>query len=141
MADDACSVAAVFCAIGSVNLIVNVGSGFFYEGDVFVHAASLDVAFMPRLNTAKPGGCAPVHGPNVQVVTEANNPDDHQLSQRAVAPQGRDLQLFCGSDLFKLVARPRSHWHVSFYSILTLAWYCSSLTFSIQSAALPSRYS
>ncbi len=46
MADDACDVAAVLCAVGGVDLIVDIGGGFLDECDVFVDAANLDMALV-----------------------------------------------------------------------------------------------
>ena len=44
MADDACGVAVILGAVCRVELVVEVGVGV-HEGDVFVNAASLNVAF------------------------------------------------------------------------------------------------
>ena len=49
------------------------------------------VAFVAHLDAAEPGGSAPVHGPDVQVVAVADHPDRSRASQCAVASQGRVL--------------------------------------------------
>ena len=53
------------------------------------------------------------NGSDVEVVAEADDPNPHRVSRRAVASEGRDLQLFCCSDLVKLIYRPGCHQRVS----------------------------
>ena len=86
MADDACGVAAVLCAVGGVDLVIDIAVGV-HEGDVFVNATSLDVAFVARLSATEPGGGAPVDGSDVEVVAVADDPNRHRISQRAVASE------------------------------------------------------
>ncbi len=50
--------ATVLGVVRGVNLVVDVGIGA-NEGDVFVDAASLDVAFVAHLSATKPGAGAP----------------------------------------------------------------------------------
>src|SRR2546430_5109251 len=71
--DDACGVAAVLCAGRGVDLVVEVGVGV-HEGDVFVDAASPDVAFLAHLSATEPSGGAPVNGSDVAVVAAAADP-------------------------------------------------------------------
>ncbi len=49
-----------------------------------IDAARLDTALVAGLSAAKPGAIAPVHRPDVEVVAEADDPNRHRLSQRAV---------------------------------------------------------
>ncbi len=83
MVDDACGVAAVLCAVGGVDLVIDVWGGV-YEGDVFVDAARLNLTFMPHLDASKPGGGAPVNGSDVEVVAVADDSNRHRFSQHAV---------------------------------------------------------
>ena len=84
--DDVGSVAAVFATVHGVDLVVEVGSGG-YERDIFVDAASLDVAFVAHLCMTKPGSRAPIDRSPIEVVAEADDPNDYRLAQRAVAPE------------------------------------------------------
>lgn len=57
------------------------------EGDVLLEAADPDPTFVALLRATKPGAGAPVHGADVEVVAEADDPDRHWLAQRAIAPE------------------------------------------------------
>ena len=46
-----------------------------HEGDVFVYAASSDVAFVARLGATEPGHRAPAHRADVEVIAVADDPD------------------------------------------------------------------
>jgi hypothetical protein len=56
------------------------------ESHFLLDSAGTDAAFMPCLDAAKLRRGAPVHGPDAQLVTDADDPDRHQLSCGAVAP-------------------------------------------------------
>ena len=84
MVNDACGVAAVLGAVRGIEFVVDVVVGV-HEGDVFVDAASLDVAFVAHLSATEPGGGAPVNGSDVEVVAVADDPNRHGVSQRTVA--------------------------------------------------------
>jgi hypothetical protein len=73
-------VTTIFCVIGSIDLLVDLETSLFQEGDVFLHVSGLDAAFMPRLNAAEPGRGAPVHRPDAQVIADAHNPDGRMRS-------------------------------------------------------------
>src|SRR4030095_1452872 len=55
--DDACSVAAVLCAIGSIDLFVDSGIRFFHKGDLFYNPPGPDLPLVACLNTTEPCGC------------------------------------------------------------------------------------
>src|SRR4051794_17752757 len=109
----ACAVAAVLRLVGGVDLAVDAGVGV-HEGDVFLDATGPDAPFVTGLGGAEPGAAAPAPGSDVEVVAEANNPDRHRGSQRAVASYGRYLQFVCSSNLVEFVARPCRHRRISF---------------------------
>src|SRR5205823_11894643 len=60
-------------------------------------------------DAAEPGGGAAVTGPDIQVVSVADDPDRHRLPQRAVWFDGGEFQLVRSSDLVELVLRPGAH--------------------------------
>ena len=78
--DDARGIVTIFCAIHTINLIVDVIVRFFHKGDIFLHPTSPDAALMPCLDTVEPGRCASVNGANVKIIAQANNPDNHPFS-------------------------------------------------------------
>jgi hypothetical protein len=47
-------VTVVLRAVRGVNLLVDIGIGLGYEGDVLADPAGVDVAFMARLSRAEP---------------------------------------------------------------------------------------
>ena len=49
--------------------------------------ASLDAAFVAYLRATEPGGITPVNRPDIEVIAEADNPNRHRFSKRAVAPE------------------------------------------------------
>src|SRR5260370_27390306 len=106
--DDAGGIAAVFAAVCSVDLVVDVVVGV-HEAHVFVDAACADVPLIAIPRTTEPSAGAPVDGSDVEIVAVADDPDRHRLSQRAVASQGRDLQLVRSRDPTELIARPSVH--------------------------------
>ena len=69
----------MFGAIRGVDLVIEAEVGV-YEGDVFVDAASLDVAFAAYPSTSEPGGGAPVNGSAVEVVDVADAPNRHRVT-------------------------------------------------------------
>jgi hypothetical protein len=75
----------VFGKVGGINLVIDVRIGLIHKGDVFFHAACQDEAFVPRSHTAESGSLAPVEAPDVEVVTQAHDPDNHLPAQRVVA--------------------------------------------------------
>lgn len=79
MADNARGVAAVLCAVGGIDLVIDIRVGL-HESDIFVDAAGLDATFMPRLSAAEPGSGAPIHGADVKVVTMTDDLYRHRVS-------------------------------------------------------------
>jgi hypothetical protein len=118
--DDCCLVAAVFGAVRSVDRVVepgiNVGKDYFpldsagADAAFVTYLAGADAAFVTYLGATKPAGGAPAHGPDAELVADADHPDGRRLSLCAVASDRSDPQFFCGSDLVELLARPRGHW-------------------------------
>jgi len=78
--DDACRMAVVLGAISGIDLFVDIGVWLFHESNLFVHPAGLDAALMPCLDAVEPGGSAPVHGSDVEIVADTDHPDDHRVS-------------------------------------------------------------
>ena len=68
---DARGVAAVLCAVGGIDLVVNIGGGLLHESDGFVDPTSPDVTFVAHLNAAEPGAAAPIYRPDVEGVIDA----------------------------------------------------------------------
>ena len=114
MADDACRIAPILCAVGGVDLLVDIWIGFLHEADFLLDTACLDATFVALLHPSEPGGSASVYRPDIQVIPEPDNPDRHRVSQGAIPSQRRDQQLLCRPDLVKLIVRPCSHNCVSF---------------------------
>ena len=88
--DNTCRVAAVLRTVGGVDLVVQVVR--LDEENVLVNATSLNMRLMAVQSVAEPGGRAPIDGPNIEAVTNADNPDRHWPPQRPVAPDGGNLQ-------------------------------------------------
>ena len=75
MIDDAGSVAAVLGAVRGIDLIVDgVVSVHLLESNLFVDSASPNMAFVACLSATKPGGCAPVHRADVEVIAVTDDP-------------------------------------------------------------------
>ena len=92
MADDACGVAPVLGAVRRVEFIVDVVAGV-GEGDVFADAPGLDVAFVPLLGAAEPGGTGPVDGSDIEAIAVADDPD----RSRAPSVPSRRSEAICSS--------------------------------------------
>src|SRR6202022_4527598 len=90
---DASGVSAVFGTVGSIDFGVNVVAGV-DEGDVLLNTAGPYPTLVPLLGPTEPMSIAPSNGSEVQVVAVPDDPHRHRFSQRAVAPDGRDLQFF-----------------------------------------------
>ena len=81
-------IAAVFAAVGGINLVIDVvASVNFHKGSLFVDAACLNMAFVACHNTTKPVRAAPVHGSDVEIVPNPDDPNRSRLPQRTVAPE------------------------------------------------------
>src|SRR5262249_39554907 len=101
-ADDAHGIAAVLGAVRGVDLVVGVVVGV-HERDVLVDAASPYAALVASAGAAEPGRGGPVHGPDVEVVAVADDPDRHWAPQGPVAPKRGDLELVRSFDLAELI--------------------------------------
>jgi hypothetical protein len=99
-------------AIGSVDLVPDVVR--LDEENLLLDAAGVDACFVASPGAAEPGGRASVDGSDVEVVAVADDPDRHRVSQRAVASEGRELQLIRRFDPAELLARPSGHRNLSF---------------------------
>ena len=99
---------AVLDPVGVVDGVVEAVVGV-DERDIGVEAARLDVALHAGAGAAIPGGVGPVHGPDVEAVAEADDPDDPGLAQRAVGAAGRDVHLAGVADPRELLAGPGAH--------------------------------
>src|SRR5688500_4477580 len=89
--DNACGVATVLCAVGGVDLFIDLGVSLLQECDIFFDAASADVALVAHLGATEPGGGAPMNRSDIEIIANADDPDRHRVSQRAVAPERGDL--------------------------------------------------
>ena len=87
MADNACGVAAIFCCVSGINLFIDVSVGLFHKGNIFVHATSANVSFMASLNATEPGGIASIHRSEIEIVSEADDPNRHQVSQCTISSE------------------------------------------------------
>ena len=72
------------------------------EENVLPDAAGLDPCFVAILGAPEPGAGAPVHGSDVEVAAEADDPDRRWVSQRAADP---------GLTIFAYTAEPNSPSH------------------------------
>src|SRR6266571_8855524 len=81
-ADDAGGVPAVLGAVGSVDLVAKVVR--LDESNVLPDAARLDPRFVAILGAPEPSAGVPVHGSDVEVVAEPDDPDRRRCSHRAV---------------------------------------------------------
>src|SRR5947209_1712748 len=108
--------AAVLGAVRGIDLVVDVVVCLhdIHKGDLFLDAAGPDATLVAYLRAAVPRGSAPAPGSDVEVIAHTDDPDRHGVSQRAIAPERRDPQFDCCSDIVELIARPRNHWCVSF---------------------------
>jgi hypothetical protein len=104
--------AAVLGTVRSVDLTVEVGLGG-RKDHFFLDAARPDLTFVANLYAAEPCGAPPVRGSDVKVAADADRPDRHWLSRRAVASERRDPQFFRGSYFVELLAGPRRHRRLS----------------------------
>src|SRR6202171_1648422 len=111
--EDPSGIAPVFGPVGSVDFGIETVAGV-DERDVLPNSSGLYPTFVLLLGTAKPVTLAPSNGSDGDVVAERDDPDGHRFSQRAVAPDGRDLHFFSLSDLVELVACPLCHRWVFF---------------------------
>src|SRR5262249_16941169 len=84
--DNACGVAAIFGAVHGVDLLVDVVTRDLNEVDIFFDTTELNMPFMPYLYPTKPRSSAPVNRPDVEIVTEVDNPDGSRHSQAAITP-------------------------------------------------------
>ena len=100
-------VVTVFSEVGFAYLGVNVRIWLLHKSDIFLHAASPDAAFVPRQHAAEPGSLAPVDTPNIKVITDADNPDDHRVSQCAEAIRSSSASPILLSSLFVQVVITR----------------------------------
>jgi hypothetical protein len=109
VADDACGVAPVLCAVRGVNPVIDARVGLLHEVDIFYDATGAYPAFVANPRCAEPGGRAPVNSSDLDVITEVYDPNRHWISQRAFAPQWRYLQLIRCFDLVEFIVRPCRH--------------------------------
>ena|SRR5438128_2225103 len=88
-------VATVLRSVRGIDLVIKVwvGAGV-PEAHVFLDAASPNSPFVADLGATEPGGGGAIRGSNVEIITDANDPDRRGFSQRAVAPERSDFQLF-----------------------------------------------
>ena len=84
----------VLCLVRGIDLVIQSRGGLFHKGDILLDATRLDMAFMALQNATKPGAIVPFDRADIQIVAEANDPYDHQASQRAVEAKCRNFQLF-----------------------------------------------
>jgi hypothetical protein len=89
--DDAGGVAAVLGAVGGVDLVVHVVR--LDEENVFLDAAGPDPTFVAHLSGTEPGGRAPVDGPDVEVVAEADDPDRYPSDDRTQDVEPRTCEI------------------------------------------------
>src|SRR5436190_1095937 len=84
-ADDAGGVPAVLGAVGGVDLVAQVVR--LDEENILPDAAGLDPCFVAILGALEPRAGAPVHGSDVEIVAEADDPDRRWVSQSAVGSE------------------------------------------------------
>ena len=87
--DDVRGVAAVLRAVGGIDRVVQVIC--LDQVHIFVDASGINMRFVAVLGAAEPGGSAPIHGVNVEVVALADDLDRHRFAHRVVLPDRRDL--------------------------------------------------
>src|SRR6202023_2675112 len=80
-----------------------------YEAYILLDAAGPDPAYVRLLDATEPDPIAPPDGTDVKAIAVADDPDGDRLSQRAVAPERRNLHLLRASDLGELVLGPLGH--------------------------------
>ncbi len=85
--DDACGIAAVLGPVLFIDLVIEVRVDLLHEGDVFLDATRADVPLVTRLGAPEPGAGASVHASHIQVVADADAPDDHRVAQGAVTAE------------------------------------------------------
>src|SRR5438093_13447600 len=98
--------ATVLPPVLGVDLIVDSCVRFGHETNVLPNPARLDVARVARLSRAEPGSIVALPRPDIEIVANADHPYGHRVSERAVASEGRQLDLFSWCDLANLVVRP-----------------------------------
>jgi hypothetical protein len=80
-AGDARGVASIRCAVRVIDSIIEVAVRI-NEGDVACDTASRAATFVAQLCAPEPGGGSPVHGPDEEVVTQADDPDRGRFALR-----------------------------------------------------------